>query len=192
MKKLILLVVIGVLLFSSCEKKSRESVSVWNSQEVTLNSLEYPVSVVWFKESAKDLWIPYKGFNTASEIKNIINLLDAPEIKFPQPELRTRNKLSLIYYLGEPAFLSVIEVYFDVNDGVVEEPRGKSRELGKILLEKQESGLARYRPFTPPYNEEFINRVEKSEEELRKEIKKLKAQRELEGQGQTTDTNIAE
>jgi hypothetical protein len=151
-------------------------VSIWNGQDIILGQSAYPVSIILFKESATNLWVPYKSFDTADEIKRTINLLDKPEANEPMPELRTRNKLSLIYYLGEPAFLRVIEVYFDINDGVFIGPKGKSHELGKILTDKKESGLSRYRFHTPPYDEEFIDRATKSERFIQEEIKKLKTE----------------
>jgi hypothetical protein len=163
LKKLTFVLIVGIVLLSSCEKKRGELVRVWDGQDATLSAWEYPVSIIWFRESARDLWVPYKGFDTADEIRNIINLIDRPEVNEPAPELRTRNKLSLIYYLGEPAFLRAVEVYFDVNDGVFIGPRGQSRSLGQMLLEKEESGLSRYRFHTPPYDEAFIERAEKSE-----------------------------
>ncbi len=187
LKKLIFISIIGIILLPSCQKKRREHVTVWDGQDTALSSSEYPVSIIWFKESARNLWTPYKGFNTADEIKNIINLIDRPEVNEPAPGLRTRNKLSLIYYLGEPAFLRAVEVYFDVNDGIFIGSRGKSQNLGQMLLTKEESGLSRYRFHTPPYDEAFIKRAEESEQYLQSELRKLKAEKEAKKQEETTN-----
>lgn len=187
-KILFLLLIIGIIFCPSCKKNCGETVSIWNKQ----NKLDYkgfPVSIIWFKESASDLWTPYKGFNKANEIKSIIQLLDKPEINEIQPELKTRNKLSLIYYLGKPESLRIIELYFDINDGLFIGPKGKSPELGKLMITKEESGLERYRFHTPPYDEEFIDRVEKSQELVREQIKKEKEQKHAEENNKTKDHN---
>jgi len=190
------LIVISTLVFlevtekrfdTICTKKEGSppacrEVILWNGQNAFLGHKGYPVSIVWFRESARDLWTPHKGFNQASEIKSIINLLNVPEVNDPIPELRTRNKLSLIYYLGEPAFLRIVELYFDINDGVFTGPKGKSQELGKLLVAKEESGLARYRYHVPPYDEAFIDRVQESQARLRKQVEQLKAEKEAEAQ----------
>lgn len=197
------LIVISILVFfevtenhfdTICTKKegelpARREVILWNGQNTFLGHKEYPVSIVWFRESARNLWTPHKGFNQASEIKSIINLLNVPEVNDPIPELRTRNKLSLIYYLGEPAFLRIVELYFDIDDGIFTGPKGKSQELGKVLVAKEESGLARYRYHVPPYDEEFIKRAKESERRLREAIAKHMAEKEAEAQGKIEEAN---
>jgi hypothetical protein len=178
LKKMTFVLIIGMVFLPSCEKKHRQPVRVWDGKYDTLGSWEYPVCIIWFRESARNLWTPYKAFDTADEIRNIINSIDRPDVNEPLPELRTRNKLTLIYYLGEPAFLRAVEVYFDVNDGVFIGPRGQSRNLGQMLLEKEESGLSRYRFHTPPYDEAFIERAKESEQYLRNELRELKAEKQ--------------
>jgi hypothetical protein len=190
------------LLCVSCKEKQQEQVKIWDGNNVVLKHKEYPKSVIWFKESAKDMWIPYKGFCQAKEIKKIIKFAEQPEIAELKSDLRAKNKLSLIYYegvpeeilrarnkhnlspvKGEPVLLTAVEIYFDVNDGMFVGPKGRSQELGELLLSKEESGLARYRFAIPPYNEEQIDNIEKMNLQLREQ------QKEYENQQQLQDAN---
>jgi hypothetical protein len=159
-------------------------VDAWDGHNFFLMADGYPVSVIWFQGYYEK---PYKGFCQANEIKEIVERLESPEIEGPISELPlklgTRNMLCLFYYKGGKFVDRVAVVDFDIDeDGVFLGPRGKSPALGKLLQEKEESGLRRYALYgvpgwAPLVTEEEIDRrdaasqrLQAQEEQKRKEL----------------------
>jgi hypothetical protein len=184
MKKFILIFVICPLLLTSCktkndskniEKQKESQVKVWDGKNLIFWQKRYPLSITWFKGEPES-WVPYKAFDDANELKGIVNLLDNPEVNEPLPNLKSRNKLSIIYYNGDPNYLNIVEVYFNLENNVFIGPKGKSKKLGDILVSKEESGLAKYRFMSQPFDENGVERFGKSQDFLREQVK-IKSQK---------------
>jgi len=187
MRKLILIFVICPLLLTSCKSKNDNKnyenrkgvqVKVWDGKNLIFWQKRYPLTIIWFKGEPES-WIPYKAFDDANVLKSIVSLLDKPDTNERLPNLKNRNKLSIIYYEGDPIYLNIVEVYFNLDDGIFIGPKGKSKELGNILLSKAESGLARYRFMSQPFDENAVEKIEKSQEYLREQVK-MKSQKNRE------------
>ncbi|MBL7215939.1 MAG: hypothetical protein ISS71_09705 [Phycisphaerae bacterium] len=178
MKKVIVYVLLALAIVgcSSCGKKEERMylpVDAWDGHNFFLKADGYPVSVIWFHGYHEK---PYKGFCQAIEIKEIVERLEFPEMEGPIPELPlklgTHNSLCLFYYKGGKFVDRVAVVDFDIDeDGVFLGPRGKSPALGKLLLEKEESGLQRYALYgvpgwAPLVTEETIDKAEAANQQL--------------------------
>ena len=155
-----------------------------------------PVCIVWYKQLpwADPVWKPYKCFSQtdANGMRNIILLLTKPEAKDPNPNLKAKDKLSLIFYNGFPEELIVREVYFEIQNKTFIGPTGKSKKLAKILLEKEEVRSHFYQPYKnldPIHYHDSWERVLKSQESLRKQAEQMKAQREAKDRQRIEESN---
>ena len=140
-----------VLLFSSsCTKESPKVNYIWTGQERIRHFV--PVCIVWYKQLpwAPPVWKPHKCFSQtdANDMRNIILLLTEPEKKEPNPNIRTKDKLSLIFYNGFPEKLTVREVYFEIQNKTFIGPIGRSEKLAKILLKRQNVRSLFYYPYS--------------------------------------------
>jgi len=152
---------------SSCQKRQERTslpVEVWDGKSF-LRERGLPVSIVWFRGPGAEL--PHKGFCHAKEIKEIVDRLLWPEIPGSPPDMslvpETRNLLCLSFFEAGQYYVSrVVVVDFDIDkNGVFLGPRGKSPALGKLLQEKEESGLKGYSVYgSPDTEEEMIDRSE--------------------------------
>jgi len=183
------------LLFSlSCTTESPKVNYIWTGQERITHFV--PVCIVWYKQLpwTEAVWKPYKAFSQtdAEQMREIILQLTRPEKKEPNPDLKTKDKLSLIFYNGFPEKLIVREVYFQIKDNIFIGPLGKSDSLAKILLEKQEIRSGFYYPYkelgASHYRNSF-HRILKSQESLRKQAERLKAEKEVEAQKKIAEPN---
>ena len=148
--KSILIFLIPLMFLSACTKKPPPANYVWTGQPEILNWV--PVCIVWYKKApdwAEGAWRPYKSFSQieAHEMRKIIKLLAVPEIKDAIPNLKTEDKLSLIFYNGRPGSLTVREVYFEIKDKTFIGPLGKSDKLAEILFNQQEVPVVFYYPY---------------------------------------------
>jgi hypothetical protein len=164
-KKIIYAISVLIILgCSSCQKKETQivmPVQVWDGQNFHLTTEGFPLSIIWLMGK-----IPHKGFCQAQEIKEIIERLMNPEIAEAHSEqllaMETQNRLCLFYYRGGKYVSRVATVKFNIDkEGVFLGPLGKSPALGKLLQEKEESGMSRYALYGVPneiYTEEMIDR----------------------------------
>jgi DNA-binding XRE family transcriptional regulator len=197
MKQLIIVFMSLLVLLTSCKKEPPETSYTWTGQE-WIRSL-VPVCIVWYKQLpwAETVWEPYKCFSQAdaNDMRNIILLLTKPEKKEPNPNLKTKNKLSLIFYNGFPEKLTVREVYFEMQDQTFIGPLGKSEKLAKILLRRQEVRRSFYYPYkdlgSDHYLEHFYRLLE-SQEAAQKQAEKWKVEKEAETQKKTKEANQPE
>jgi len=175
---------------SSCGKKPPEVNYIWTGQQEIRHLV--PICIVWYKQVPPpiDAWRPYKAFNQAdsNDMRNIILELTSPEKPESNPNIESKDKLSLIFYNGFSEKLRVWEVYFQIKDQTFIGPRGKSDSLMKILLEKQEIRSGFYYPYKElgaiHYHNSF-HRMLKSQESLRKQVEDSKAEEETENQDNT-------
>jgi len=127
-------------LLPSCKEESKKIHYIWTGQEELRHSV--PACIIWYKKVPPplDAWKPYKCFSQAdaNDMRSIILLLTIPESKELNPRIKTEDKLSLIFYNGFPEKLTVREVYFVMQDHTFIGPLGKSDNLARILLNKQE------------------------------------------------------
>ena len=109
--------------------------------------------------------------------REIINLLrDEKESEIPNPIFKGTQKLSLIFYKGSPETLTIRELSFDLHNGMFVWAYGESPKLGRILIEKESWGDY----YADPTDPNRINRIKESQEQLRKHVEQLKAEREAE------------
>jgi len=187
-----------ILLFlSSCKEKPKDTDYTWTGQEGIRHYV--PVCIVWYKQLpwADPVWKTYKCFSQtdANDMRNIILLLTKPEDKDPNPNLKAKDKLSLIFYNGFPEELTVREVYFEIQDKTFIGPTGKSEKLAKILLEKEEVRSRFYQPYRnldPTHYHDSWERVLKTQEHLREHVEKRKAEKEAEAQRKNEEANQPE
>ena len=178
-----ILIVLSVLM-SSC-KEEPERVKEWTDITSISSRLMPPVCAVWYKPGPLG-WLPNKCFARGDEIREIIKLLqDEKESEIPNAAFEGTQKLSLIFYKGNPETLAVREIAFDLNDGTFIWAFGKSEKLGKLLTEKEVWGS--YHP--SPYDPNFIKRAKESQEYLQNEIKKRIEEREAEAQRKIEEAN---
>jgi len=193
MKRFKFLLSLVLIFSSSCTKESTKVNYIWTGQERITHFV--PVCIVWYKQLpwTENVWKPYKAFSQADaeQMREIILQLSKPERKEPNPNLKTKDKLSLIFYNGLPEKLTVREVYFEIKDKTFIGPVGKSDELAKILLERQEVRSLFYYPYDElgagHYNDDFerilqINESNQKLAEKRKAEEKAKAQNKIEEQ----------
>jgi hypothetical protein len=153
MKRLTMLMVILSVFMFSCKKQAeperidyaKKICYIWTGQtEEEKWDLERqtPVCIIWYKyvQPPHPVWRPYKTFsqNDVNDIRAMLSQLLRPEKEESNPGLRTKDKLSLIFYSGGLETLRVREVYFEIKDQIFIGPTGRSNKLGRILLEKQE------------------------------------------------------
>jgi len=179
MKLIILLLIISLLCISCKKKQQCEQVQfrVWNGQNFSLEEdYPLPVCIIWqsYSRGTRGNWDEYKSFSQGVEIKHIIELINSPEIKEQRPDLRTHNKLILIFPFDIDNVrmfpimpVKIVQLYFDVNDGIFVCPAGKSKILGKIFMDKPESGLYMYRMPGMSGSEKDIKTLEKNIESIR-------------------------
>lgn len=153
-KTIFTLLIVGMFFIPlSCKEEPKRINYTWTGQksEGDIAGL-VPVCIIWYKyvQPPTDAWKPYKSFNqnNASDMREIILHLLKPEEKEINPNLRTQDKLSLIFYNGLPENLTVREVYFRIEGKTFVGPRGKSVELAKILSEQQEVQSLFYYPYS--------------------------------------------
>ncbi len=190
-KQIFVLLIIGMVFIpSSCKKEPGKVSYTWTGQksEGDIAGL-VPVCIIWYKyvQPPTDAWEPYKSFNqnNASEMREIILHLLKPEEKEMNPNLKTKDKLSLIFYNGIPEKLTVREVYFRIEDKTFIGPRGKSGKIAKILSEQQEVRSLFYYPFSDigvDHYGDYFERILQSRELHQKRAEKLKAEKEAEAQ----------
>lgn len=186
MKRLILTCLLLVSL-TSCKEEPRKIDYIWTGQEGIRHFV--PVCIVWYKQLpwAEPIWKPYKCFNQtdASDMRDIILRLTSPEKKEPNPGIESKDKLSLIFYNGFPEELTVREVYFQIKEETFIGPLGKSDNLAKILLERQDVRSLFYYPYSDlgagHYSDDF-ERILQINESQQKLAEKLKAEKEAEAQ----------
>jgi hypothetical protein len=179
---------------SSCGEKPPEVNYNWTGQEEIRHLV--PTCIVWYKKVPPplDAWRPYKAFSQAdaNDMRNIILELTSPEKKESNPNIESRNKLSLIFYNGFPEELTVREVYFEIQNQTFIGPKGKSQELAQILIGRKEIASGFYAPYKTlgagHYHDSF-HRILKSQESLRKLAEQLKAQKEAEAQRKNEEAN---
>ena len=206
MKRFTVLLIILSVLIPSCKKEPPKIDYIWTGQERISHLV--PVCIVWYKKvpPPTDAWMPYKSFNQndANDMREIILQLLRPEEKEPNPNLRTEDRLSLIFYNGFPEKLTVREVYFEIKDQTFIGPTGKSHKLGQILLGRQEVNKHFYYPYSELdasyYREDFprIMEILKSQEktvekykEKYRDSEKQKAEKEAEAQRKPEEVNMS-
>jgi hypothetical protein len=149
MKRLTLLLILLLFFVPSCTRESPSVDYVWTGQERITHLV--PICVIWYKKVPPplDAWKPHKAFSQAdaNDMRNIILSLTRPEKKEPNTNLKTKDKLSLIFYNGFPDKLKVREVYFEIKDQTFIGPLGESNNLAKILIEKREIPSGFYYPY---------------------------------------------
>jgi hypothetical protein len=197
MKRFKVLLIFLTLFFSSCTKESQKVNYIWTGQEGISHFV--PVCIVWYKQLpwAEIAWKPYKCFSQADaeKMRTIILRLTRPEKREPNPAMQSKDKLSLIFYNGFPEKLTVREVYFQIKEETFIGPLGKSDNLAKILLEKQEIRSGFYYPYKDlgaGHYHDYFERVLKSQESLRKQVERLKAEKEAESRKKIEEPNQAE
>lgn len=194
MKWFTILLTFLLCFLSSCGKKPPEVNYTWTGQEGIRHFV--PTCIVWYKQVPPplDVWKPYKSFSQtdAEQMREVILQLTRPEKKEPNPHLRTKDKLSLIFYNGFPEKLKVWEVYFEIKDQTFIGPLGESDILAKILLERQEVRSLFYYPYSDlgagHYNDDF-ERILQINESQQKLAEKLKPEREAGTQKKIEEAN---
>ena len=198
MKQLLIgsLMILSVLMVS-CKEEPKKFDYTWTGQEGIRHFV--PVCIIWYKQVPPplDAWRPYKAFSQAdaNDMRNIILWLTRPEKKESNPNIKTKDKLSLVFYNGFPEELTVREVYFEIQDKTFIGSTGKSEKLAKILLEKEEVRSRFYQPYKnldPTHYRDVWERVLKTQESLRKQAEQMKAQREVKDQKRIEEPNQAE
>ncbi|MHC4463560.1 MAG: hypothetical protein ACYS30_19325 [Planctomycetota bacterium] len=197
MKRIIVILIALSLFMASCKEEPKKMDYTWNGQEEIRGWV--PVCIVWYKKVPPpvDGWRPYKCFSQADaeKMRTIILRLTRPEKKEPNPAIQSKDKLSLIFYNGFPEKLTVREVYFQIKEETFIGSLGKSDNIAKILLEKQEIRSGFYYPYKdlgPGHYHDHFERVLKSQESLRKQAERLKAEKEAEVQKRTEEVNQPE
>lgn len=194
MKRLLISSLMLLVLVASCKEEIKKVDYTWIGQEGIRHFV--PVCIVWYKQLpwADPVWKPYKCFSQtdAEQMREIILQLTRPEKKEPNPHLRTKDKLSLIFYNGFPEKLKVWEVYFEIKDQTFIGPLGESDILAKILLERQEVRSLFYYPYSDlgagHYNDDF-ERILQINESQQKLAEKLKPEREAGTQKKIEEAN---
>jgi hypothetical protein len=177
------LTALSILILIKVEEKPDiyKEVILWNGQNKNIEDIRFlgrPVCVIWYKLWLNDDWVPYKGFTHGRDIGYFGRYLAEPEVKEPNPHLKTKNKLSLFYYRGVPARLRVVDVYFDLEDTTFVGPLGKSQMLGELLCKKEKSEFLFYAELSPPYDDDYIKRVKESQRYQQELVQKLKKEAE--------------
>jgi len=187
MKKLVLILGVLSVFLPSCEEKPEE-VKEWTGLSSISSRLMPPVCAVWYRSGPLG-WLPNKCFAQGDELREMIKLLqDERESETPNAAFEGTQKLSLIFYKGNPETLAVRELYFDLNNGTFVWAFGKSDKLGKLLTEKEVWGS--YHP--DPNDPNLIKRAKESQEYLRKQIEKRMAEKEAKAQKKSEETNHPE
>ncbi len=197
MKRLLISLLMPLVLMASCKEEPKKFDYTWTGQEEKGIRDLVPVCIVWYKQLLRvdPVWMPYKCFSQtdANDMRNIILLLTSPEKKEPNPNIKSKDKLSLIFYNGFPEELTVREVYFEIQDKTFIGPTGKSGKLAKILLEKEKVRSRFYGPdyknLGPSHYLDRWERILKSQESLRKQAEGLKAEKDAEAQKRTEEVN---
>jgi hypothetical protein len=197
MKRFTILLIFLLCSLSSCGVKPPEVKYNWTGQEEIRNLV--PTCIVWYKQVPPpvDAWRPYKAFSQedANDMRNIILELTSPEKKEFNPNIESKDKLSMIFYNGFPEKLTVREVYFQIKDKTFIGPVGRSDRLAKILLEKKEVRSGFYYPYrelgSSHYSDSF-HRILESQDFLRKQVKQLKVEKQTEDQKRIEGPNQAE
>jgi hypothetical protein len=191
MQRIFTLLIVGMVFIpSSCKKEPGKVSYTWTGQKSEGDIAGFvPVCIIWYKyvQPPTDAWEPYKSFNqnNAFEMREIILQLLTPEEKEMNPNLRTNDKLSLIFYNGIPEKLTVREVYFKIDDKTFIGPRGKSSKIAKILSEQQEVRSLFYYPYSEldsVHYQDHFERILQSMESHQKRAEKLKAEKKAEAQ----------
>lgn len=195
MKRFNVLFIILLVCVPSCKKQPEPQIDyIWIGQADRWDiANRVPVCIIWYKyvQPPTNAWKPYKTFNQndAHHMREIILQLLKPEKNEPNPNLRTQDKLSLIFYSGSPEKLTIREVYFEIKGKTFIGPSGKSDKLGKILSEQQETQSIFYYPYSElgagHYEDDFerilqINEYNQKLAEEQKTKRKTEAQREIE------------
>ncbi|MHC4476156.1 MAG: hypothetical protein ACYTEL_10950 [Planctomycetota bacterium] len=192
------ILLVSLLLFlSSCGRKLPQVRHTWTGQEEIRPLV--PACIIWHKQVPPpiDAWKPYKSFSQADaeQMREIILLLVTPENRQANADLKTEDKLSLIFYNGFPEKLTVRQVYFKIQDETFTGPLGQSAKLAKILLDKQEVRPTFYYPYTELGAVHYLDsfpRIQKSLEFRQKQIEERKAEREAEAQKRVGEANKPE
>ena len=170
---------------ASCNYETKKIDYIWTGQEYIRNLI--PTCIIWYKKVPPpiDAWRPYKALSQtdANDMRQIVLGLTRPEEKYPNPNIESKNKLSLIFYNGFPEKLTVREVYFEIKDQTFIGPLGKSDTIAKILLERQEVRSLFYYPYKDLGAGHYLDNFERIlqiNESNQKLAEKLKAEREQE------------
>ena len=183
-----------LVLMASCRKEAKKFDYTWTGQEGIQHYV--PACIIWYKQVPPplDAWRPYEAFSQAdaNDMRNIILRLTSPEKKEPNPDIKSKDKLSLIFYNGFPEKLTVREVYFEIQNQTFIGPKGKSQELAQILIERKKINSDFYAPYknlgAGHYHNSF-HRILKSQESLRKQVERLKAEREADARERIEEPN---
>jgi hypothetical protein len=186
MKKIIyFILIVGAISLPSCKKQGQypEQIQfrVWDGQNFSLEKdYPLPVCIIWQFRSYLGDWKAYKSFSQGVEIRHIIELLDSPEIKESRPGLRTNDKLTLFFTFDinhakmlPVSPIKIVELYFDVNDGELVCPTGRSKILGEVFADKPESGLYLYHMPDMVIPQKGINVLERNLKAIRSEKNKI-------------------
>ncbi|UCE38689.1 MAG: hypothetical protein JSW00_05525 [Thermoplasmata archaeon] len=187
MKRLICVFVIGLVFLPACSQEP-EKLEGWEDVCWITSDLMPPVCAVWYKPGPLG-WLPYKCFATGQELREIVRLLrDEADTEVPHSWFEGSQKLSFIFYKGRSGTFDVSEFYFELSGDVFYWPCGKSQKLGKIFREKEPWGEF----YQNPYDPNLIKRIKESQEFLRKQAERLKAEKEAEVQKRTEEVNQPE
>jgi|GEM_PF-2262568 len=195
MKRLLIGSLMMLLVFmASCKEEPKKLDYTWTGQEEIRHYV--PACIIWYKQVPPplDAWRPYKAFSQAdaNDMRNIILRLTSPEKKESNPNIESKDKLSLVFYNGFPEKLTVREVYFEIQNQTFIGPKGKSQKLAQILIERKKINSDFYAPYknlgAGHYHNSF-HRILKSQESLRKHVEQLKAQRETGTQRKIEEVN---
>jgi len=196
MKRLLISLLMLLVLMASCKEEPKKFDYTWTGQEEKGIRYFVPVCIVWYKQLLRvdPVWKPYKCFSQtdANDMRNIILRLTSPEKKEPNPNIKSKDKLSLIFYNGFPEELTVREVYFEIQDKTFIGPTGKSGKLAKILLEKEKVRSRFYYPYKNLGPTHYLDRWERILESLRKQAERLKAEKDAEAQKRIEEPNQPE
>ena len=197
MKQFKVLLILLMLFVSSCTKEPKKVNYIWTGKEVISHFV--PVCVVWYRQLpwSEIAWKPYKAFSQAdaNDMRQIVLGLIRPEEKEPNPNIESKDKLSLIFYNGFPEKLTVREVYFEIREQTFIGPLGKSDTIAKILLERQEVRSLFYYPYRDLGAGHYLDNFERIlqiNESNQKLAEKLKAEREQETRKKIEEPNQAE
>lgn len=191
MKRLLISLLMLLVLMASCKEEPKKFDYTWTGQEEIRHYV--PACIIWYKQVPPplDAWRPYEAFSQtdANDMRNIILLLISPEKKEPNPNIKSKDKLSLIFYNGFPEELTVREVYFGIQDKTFIGPTGKSGKLAKILLEKEKVRSFFYYPYKGLGPSHYLDRWERILESFRKQAERAKARKDAEAQKRIEEPN---
>jgi len=161
MKRLIFLILIGLVFLSSCQRGASYLVT---DKTVEIKNL-IPACIIWYKPGQAGFEVN-KSWSQEDEMGKIKELL----IKADKTMVYTEgeNKLSLMFYDGYPENLKLWEVSFTLVGNSFLSSVGSSKELGKLLSKYKPEEKIFLTPSGGP------NKVEEIQKNLRLHAERLR------------------